>query len=256
MINFGLKNKKVLIFGGSKGIGERVAYDFVAQGANVTLVARSKKKLKIIKKNLDKIKSGNNIFPVNLIPIGKPTTTIKKIFKKIGIHEIVIHCIGGGLGVQNPPKNYLEWEKVWRFNCGIAIEANQEILKYLNKNKYGRLIHISSYAGQLAKPKHNKIAYSASKSYLNSYIQNMSKLYGHKNIIFNGVMPGPMLTKGKYWEKTLKKDPKKTKKYLTENFSIKRFAELNEISPFVLALASKFSSYSSGSIIDLSGGEI
>ena len=84
----------------------------------------------------------------------------------------------------------------------------------------------------------------------------MSKVYGNKNIIFNGIMPGPIATKGKYWHKELKKNSKKVKKYLTNNFSMKRFAKYEEIIPYILTLASEFSTYTSGSIIDLSGGEI
>ena len=129
-------------------------------------------------------------------------------------------------------------------------------LKYLHKSKFARFIHISSYAGKLAKPSHNKVAYSSAKAFLNSYIKNMSKIYGSKNIIFSGIMPGPILTEGKFWQKEIKKNPIKVQKYLNKNFSLKRFAKYHEINPYILALASKFSTYTSGSIIDLSGGEI
>ena len=69
-------------------------------------------------------------------------------------------------------------------------------------------------------------------------------------------MPGPILTKGKFWKKKIKKNPKEVRKYLKENFSLNRFAKYSEITPYILALASEYSSYTSGSIIDLSGGEI
>ena len=255
-MNLGLHNKKVLIIGGSKGIGEKISYEFVSQGCKVTLIARSNRLLKKIVSNLNRIRSGNNYFAINLMPEGNPTKAIKKVFKLYGPHEIIINCVGGGMGVNNPPKKYKDWSQVWRFNCGIAIESNMTALKYLHKSKFARFIHISSYAGKLAKPSHNKIAYSSSKAFLNSYIKNMSKVYGNKNIIFSGIMPGPILTKGKYWHKEIEKNPKKVQNYLNKNFSIKRFAKYHEINPYILALASKFSTYTSGSIIDLSGGEV
>ena len=255
-MNLGLQNKKVLIIGGSKGIGEKISYDFLQQGCNVTLIARNKKLLKKTIINLNKIKPGNNYISINLMPEGNPTKVIKKIFNSYGKHEIIINCVGGGLGVNNPPKKYKDWNNVWRFNCGIAIETNMAALKYLHKSKFARFIHISSYAGKLAKPSHNKVAYSSSKAFLNSYIKNMSKIYGSKNIIFSGIMPGPILTEGKFWQKEIKKNPIKVQKYLNKNFSLKSFAKYHEINPYILALASKFSTYTSGSIIDLSGGEI
>ncbi len=256
MLNLGLENKKVIILGASNGIGKQLSYDFVNQGSNVTLIARNFKSLQKITTYLNSIKPGNNFFSIDLMPEGNPTKIINKIFKLIGVHEIIINCVGGGLGVNNPPKKYNEWNKVWRYNCGIAIESNMAALKLLEKKKFARFIHISSYAGKLAKPSHNKIAYSASKAFLNSYIKNMSKQYGKNNLIFNGIMPGPILTKGKYWEKKIKKKPYEVKKYLKKNFSLNRFARYNEITPYILALASQHSSYTSGSIIDLSGGEI
>ena len=50
----------------------------------------------------------------------------------------------------------------------------------------------------------------------------MSKIYGSKNIIFSGIiMPGPILTEGKFWQKEIK-NPIKVQKYLNKNFSLKR----------------------------------
>ena len=258
MINLGLENKKVIILGASNGIGKQLSYDFVNQGSKVSIVARNLRSLKKIASNLNSIKPGNNFFSIDLMPEGNPTKIIKKIFNLHGVHEIIINCVGGGMGVNNPPKKYNDWNKVWRFNCGIAIESNMEAIKHLEKQKtkFARFIHISSYAGKLAKPTHNKIAYSTSKAFLNSYIKNMSKHYGNKNLIFNGIMPGPILTKGKFWKKKIKKNPKEVRKYLKENFSLNRFAKYSEITPYILALASEYTSYTSGSIIDLSGGEI
>ncbi len=256
MIDLGLEGKKAIIIGASKGIGEKVSYALAEQGCSVTLVARNSKLLRNIVANLNKINSGNNYLAINLLPKGNPTKVIKKIFKNYGTHQIIVNCVGGGLGIKNPPTKIDDWKKVWRFNCGIALEINMTALDHLKNSNYARFIHISSYASKLAKPSHNKIAYSASKAYLNSYIKNMSKVYGNKNIIFNGIMPGPIATKNKYWHKELKKNSKKVKKYLTNNFSMKRFAKYEEIIPYILTLASEFSTYTSGSIIDLSGGEI
>ena len=83
----------------------------------------------------------------------------------------------------------------------------------------------------------------------------MSKLFVNDNIIFSGVMPGPILTKGKGWEKQLKNNPLKIRKFIKNKFAIKRFARENEICPFILLLASKHASYAVGTIITLDGGK-
>ena len=251
-MDLGIKNKRVLITGGSNGIGEELAYQFAKEGCKVTLIARRENKLKNIIKKIGGKKKGHHFYVADLLPVGNPTKIGDQIFKEIGPHEIIVHSVGGALGVSNPFANYDDWKKVWRFNVGIAIEINNIFVKPLIKRKWGRVIHVSSIS---AKDGDAKIAYASSKSYLNSYLSGLSKLYADKNIIFSGVMPGPLLIKGKFWQKQLKKNPSKVKKYLNKHFSIKRFGNANEICPFILLLSSKQASYAAGTIIPIHGGK-
>ena len=149
-----------------------------------------------------------------------------------------------------------EWMKVWAFNVGIAIEINNVFIGPLVKKKWGRVIHVSSIAAKYSDPNINKIAYSASKAYLNHYLEGVSKITAKSNVIFSGIMPGPILTEGKFWEKEMKKNPSKVKKYIEKNHAIKRFAKVSEICPFVLLLASEHSSYNAGTIIPIDGGKL
>ena len=251
-MDLGIKNKRVLISGGSNGIGEELAYQFAEEGCKLTLIARNELKLKKIIKKIGGKKRGHHFFSVDLLPEDSATKISKEILKNIGIHEIIVHCVGGGLGIGDPFARYADWLKVWRFNVGISIEINNVFVKRLVKNNWGRIVHVSSIS---AIDGDTKTAYASSKSYLNSYLKGLSKLFANKNVIFSGVMPGPILTKGKFWEKQLKKNPSKVKKYLENNFAIRRFGKQNEICPFILILASKYASYASGTIIPIDGGK-
>jgi|TARA_Y100000294_G_scaffold176958_1_gene200860 3-oxoacyl-[acyl-carrier protein] reductase len=254
-MDLGIKNKRVLISGASNGIGKELAFQFAKEGCKLTLIARNKLKLKSITKKIGGKKKGHHFFDVNLLPTGSGTEISKKILKKLGAHEIIVHCVGGGLGVDDPFAKYTDWLKVWRFNVGIAIEINNIFVKALMKKKWGRVIHISSILATHGEAHTNKVAYASSKAYLNSYLKGLSQLIAHKKIIFSGVMPGPLLTKGKFWEQQSKKNPSKVKKYLENNFAIRRFGKENEICPFILLLASKHASYASGTIIPIDGGK-
>ena len=138
---------------------------------------------------------------------------------------------------------------------GGEMPAYDIIREALMKKKWGRVIHISSISATHGEAHTNKVAYASSKAYLNSYLKGLSQLIAHKKIIFSGVMPGPLLTKGKFWEQQSKKNPSKVKKYLENNFAIRRFGKENEICPFILLLASKHASYASGTIIPIDGGK-
>ena len=205
-MNLGIKNKRVLISGGSNGIGKELAYQFAKEGCKLTLLARNKAKLQHIINEIGGKNKGHYFFDINLLPNGNATKISKKILKNIGTHEIIVHCVGGGLGVSDPFAKYEDYQKVWRFNVGIAIEINNVFINSLIKKKWGRVIHISSVAAK-KNPDKIKIAYSSSKAYLNHYIDGISKVVAERNVIFSGVMPGPILTEGKFWEKELKRKP-------------------------------------------------
>jgi len=250
-MQLGIKNKRVLISGASNGIGKELAYQFAKEGCKLTLIARNKLKLSRIHKKIGGKKRGHYFFSADLLPEGNANKISRKILNNIGVHDIIVHCVGGALGVGNPFAKHTDWLKVWRFNVGIAIEINNIFVKPLIKKKWGRIVHISSIS---AIEGDDKIAYASSKSYLNSYIKGLSKLFVNKNIIFSGVMPGPLLTKGKFWEKQLKKNPSKVKSYLNKHLAIKRFGKADEICPFILLLSSKHASYAPGTIISVDGG--
>ena len=83
---------------------------------------QKRKKLRNIIKKL--VKKGHHFYVADLLPVGNPTKIGDQIFKEIGPHEIIVHSVGGALGVSNPFANYDDWKKVWRFNVSIAIEIN------------------------------------------------------------------------------------------------------------------------------------
>ena len=68
-------------------------------------------------------------------------------------------------------------------------------------------------------------------------------------------MPGAVFTKGGYWDKQSKKNPKKVKKYLAERMAIKRFGKVNEISEIVKFLCSDQASFFVGSNVLVDGGQ-
>ena len=178
-------------------------------------------------------------------------TLVIKFPKELGTHDIIVHCVGGALGVGNPLADYFDWMKVWRFNVGIAIEINNVFINPLVKKRWGRVIHVSSIS---AIDGDAKIAYAASKSYLNSYTKGMSKMYSTKNIIFSGVMPGPLLTPGKFWSKQMKSNPNKVKNLFKNIIQSRDLQSKRNLSIYSL-LASQHSSYASGALINLDGGK-
>ena len=259
-MDLGIKNKRVLVTGASRGIGEEIANQFAKEGCHLTLIARNHEKLeKMINKYGGKEK-GHNYFAADLNEPGAPSKIAKKILEDFKNIDIVVHNVGGALRSKNIFCDVKEWMKVWAFNVGIAIEMNNIFVPKMKENKWGRVIHISSLNavtggttsdGEAAAP-----AYTCAKSFLNMYTKVLGREVAKDNVIVSAVMPGVMLFEGKYWDRLSKENPKLIKNYLHNHHAIKRFGKASEIAPFVLLLASTHASFAAASIVPVDGGYI
>lgn len=257
-MNLDLKNKKVLITGGSKGLGLELSKAFEKEGCKVVIISRNKKNCEKTLKLLGGKKKGHDFFLSNLLNYKKNDALIKKIIKKHKTIDIVIHNIGGGLGFKNPTDKLENWIKSWIFNVGISIQINNVLLPIMKKKKWGRIINISSLASINGLPKvqpyGGSISYSCSKSYLNMYTKTMAREYAKYNISISAILPGPFLSPGKHWDRLKKTNKKLFNSYVNSVNSINRFAKFEEIVPFVLLLSSNKASYTQGSLFNIDGG--
>ena len=97
-------------------------------------------------------------------------------------------------------------------------------------------------------------AYVCSKSALNAYVKNLSRVYARNNIIISAVAPGAIHIENKFYAKMLKKDPNFLNEYYDNHLAIGRLGNADEISPFVALLCSDLASFASGCIIPIDGG--
>ncbi len=257
-MNLGLKNKRVVITGASRGLGSSVADFFESEGSLLTLISRDK--VSLVKKisKYKNFKNKHNFFSCDLRKNNNAKIAAEKVLKKNKKIDIVVHNVGGGLGVKNYLDKKEKWIDVWNFNVGIAIEMNNVFLPHMKKKKSGKIIHVSSMSavsgGTMIHPFGGAPAYTCAKAYLNMYVKVVGRELAKYNVILNGVMPGPIKSKGKHWDNLLKKKPNFVKNYLNKYHAINRFSQFDEVSPFILLLASNYSSYTSGTMIPIDGG--
>ena len=257
-MDLGIKNKRIVITGASRGIGAEIARHFSREGGKLSLIARDKEKLKSVLREVGGTKSGHDYLNLDLRETGNPTRAVNKLFSGHESIDIVVHNVGGGLEVKNPLAELNDWLKVWQFNVGIAIEMNSLIVPHMKEQQWGRIIHISSInaitGGPMVEPYGGAPAYSCAKAYLNMYTKVIGRELARDNVIVSAVMPGTILSKGKHWDKLQKKNPRLVKDYLERQHAIGRFGMAEEIAPFVLLLASEHASFAPGSVLPVDGG--
>jgi 3-oxoacyl-[acyl-carrier protein] reductase len=259
-MDLGIAGKKVLVVGGSKGLGGEISKAFNKEGCDVAVIARREHFLLGLKEEIGGRENGNIFFASDLLQPGEPQAVINNLIEDVGFFDIVIHNIGGALGVKDLFSSPGDLIKVWRFNVGISIEINNILLPFMVKKNWGRVVHMSSISASYGEPSlkdfGGSIAYAASKSYLNSYIQGIARELAKENVLVNAVMPGAVKSKGKYWDKMTRENPEMVDRFIDRHCSIGRLADPKEIASFVVFMSSQQASYATGSLVSVDGGRV
>mgnify|MGYP001180429657 FL=1 len=245
-----LNNKTSLVTGAGRGIGEGICLELAKSGSKIVAVSRNSKTLKELKKKLH----GNDhlFFACDLEKKNSAKILINFLEKKRIKPDIVINNVGGNLGYTDPLASMNDFKKVFHLNFNLTVEINRHVIPNMTKNKWGRIINISSIA---ALENQGPPAYCAAKAALNAYTRSLGRFISKDNVIMTTVMPGAIMTKGGYWDLKSKHDKKHVAKYLEDRMAIKRFGNVSEISGFVAFLASDRASFCPGSGFLVDGGQ-
>src|ERR1700722_9389296 len=187
-MELGLNGKVVVVTGSSKGIGRSIAEAFADEGAQVVINSRNGKELEATAAEMRK--TGGSV-----LAIASDVTTaegarrpIEEAVKKFGtVHVLVNNAGGAGRFGSFDDLTDDEWMDVYNLNVLSAVRATRAAVPHMQKQKWGRIINISSESG--TQPDPFMPHYNASKSALNSLTKSLSKAYGKDGILINTVSP-------------------------------------------------------------------
>ena len=259
-MDLGLKGKRALVVGASRNIGAAVARCFAAEQCAVTVVARDREKMAILVEEIGGSAAGHGFVDSDLLLPGEPTRVTQHVLEAVGPCDVVVHNVGGALGCKDPFGRVEDWERVWRFNAGVAIEMNRVLIPPMLERGWGRVVHMSSINGQegepLSVPFEGAIPYASAKAYLNAYVKALGRECAKDNVIVSALMPGVILSEGKYWDKVRQARPELANDFLARHYAIGRFGRPEEIAPFAVFMASEHASFAAGSIVPIDGGRM
>ena len=183
------KNKNILVTGATKGLGKEISIEFEKLGANLALVGRSEDNLNKI---FDTFKDKQKHIVINDDLLSKDglDKTIKNVSEKFLKLDVIIHCLGGSFGINDPLDSWENFEKSFRGNLGVAVDINRKFIPKMIETGSGNIIHVSSIVSQqsTASP-----FYSAAKSAVNGYVRGMGNYLAKSKVYLSGIVPGAFI---------------------------------------------------------------
>ena len=245
-----LENKVAFVSGSSMGIGFSIAKTLYDEGCAVILNSRHESSLK---KSAKSIGDDVDYYPCDVTKLSECKSAIKYIIKKYGKLDIVICNVGDGASVPTGTESLQDWKKMFDINFYSTTTLIDSCKTELSKTK-GSIVCISSIAGIeiLGAP----LSYSVAKSSLNMYVKGISRSLALQGIRINAVAPGNILFENSVWDRKLKTNPKEVKKMLKNEVAMNRLGTPEEIASLTTFLASSCSSFTTGSIFVIDGGQI
>jgi len=252
-MKLGLKGKKVVITGGSRGIGLAIAESFLAEGALVTLLARDTGHLDQARETLTK---EFGVGSVNTIAcdcsLQKDLASAAQSIQVSWItFDILVLNVGNGVSSAAAVPVKADWDQTWVQNFESA-RASCEALLPLLQGDDPNILFISSIAGleAIGAPS----AYSTAKAAVNAFAKNMSRKLAPDTRV-NVVAPGNVFFEGGRWEELQDAAPEKVAGMLENNVPMKRFGTPQEIADVVVFVCSARAAFVTGATIVVDGGQ-
>ena len=234
-------NKIVLVTGASRGIGLEVAKLFSKEGYKVIGTSRGDF-------NLGDLIGDSSAMSVQLDLMSKES--INDLFEALKSKDILPSVLINNAGIT---KDQLflrmkdkDWDEVIETNLNGLFRVTKALIKPMVKNKFGRVINISSVAGLMGNS--GQVNYSSSKSAMVGFSRSLAKELGSRNITSNVVAPGFIDTD----MTTFLNDDEKIE--VSKNIPMKRFGTVEDVAKCILFLASDKANYITGQIISVDGG--
>jgi len=240
MINF--KGKKILITGATGGIGGALVKKFVSLEGSVLATGTNTEKLDSLKKDFPNI----NILKFDISDHAKIEEFIENVSSQLTGLDVLINNAGTNVDNLSLRMNESEWKKVIDINLGSTFLMCKYAIKKMLKNKYGRVVSITSVVGHTGNV--GQANYAASKAGIIGMSKSLAIEYAKKNITINCVSPG--FIKSRMTDNIVEN----VKAVLTSRIPMAKLGTGEDVSNTVAFLSSDAASYITGETIHVNGG--
>jgi 3-oxoacyl-[acyl-carrier protein] reductase len=251
-----LQGRVAVVTGASLGIGAECVRLLAERGAAVGFCARTQESVDQLAGELKGAGGDVRGYVCDMEDGDQINAFLDGVEADLGAPNILINNVG-----QSPSRNFLymkdeDWESLFHLNLMSAVRCSRRLLPGMRKQKWGRIVMISTGAAKYPNPA--TIDYAATKAAMISVGKSLAKKYGPDNVLVNSVLPG--LIRTPMWERTANEiagagdgDVEKVFAARSQSVPLGRYGTPAEVAELVAFLCSEKASYISGAAIEVDG---
>jgi 3-oxoacyl-[acyl-carrier protein] reductase len=241
------RDQVALITGGSRGIGRAAAALFARDGVTVAITYRSRKAE--ADHFVEEVSRGGGralALQADFADSAAPAVAVEAVVKEFGRLDILVNNAGLTRDTLVMRMSEADWDVVLQTNLKAAFLASKAALRPMLKQKYGRIVNVSSLAGVAGNA--GQANYSASKAGLIGLTKALAKEVGSRNITVNAVAPGFIETE------LISGLPAELLERARRAAAIQRIGTPADVAPAIVFLASPEAAYITGQVLGIDGG--
>ena len=239
-----LKDRIAVITGGAQGIGRAIAERFIASGAKVAIWDMDKL---LADKTATKLGQASKAYAVDVTSPESIESAAKATLADFQRIDILVN--NAGIAGGNAPTWELpiaDWQRVLKINLDGPFYCCRVVVPIMMAQKYGRIVNIASIAGKEGNP--NAVHYSASKAGVIALTKSLAKELAQYDISVNAITPAAAKTA------IFDQMTQQQIDYMLSKIPRGRFVNVEEVAALAAFAASEDCSFTTGSVLDISGG--
>lgn len=242
-----LEGKVAVISGGTRGIGNAIAWKFAEQGANLALIAtRDSERNKKAVKELSETGRDVRLYICDVKDPEQVVSVAEEILADFGTVDVLVNNAGITRDNLLPSLSVMDIDDVIDVNLKGTIYLTRAFVRSFVKQRHGNIVNISSVVGLMGNK--GQANYAASKAGIIGFTKTVAKEYGRRNIRCNAIAPGYIQT-----EMTAALNEEQTNE-IAKQLPLGRLGQPEDVADLALFLAGDSSRYITGEVIKVDGG--
>jgi 3-oxoacyl-[acyl-carrier protein] reductase len=243
-----LENKIALVTGAARGIGQAIALQLAADGADLALCDVKAEWLEDTAAKVKALGRRAEVYAMDVSAGAAVGEAVAQVAADFGRIDVLVNNAGITRDTLLIRMSEEDWDAVLDINLKGAFLVTKAVAKIMMKQRSGSIVNIASVVGVMGNP--GQVNYSASKGGLIAMTRTLAKELGSRNVRINAVAPGFIRTA------MTDKLPEAAKEAMLRNVPLGRPGEPDDVAKAVAFLAGDHAAYVSGQTLPVCGGMI